>query len=59
MSPPYARWPPPGFPGAVLAHQGGHFLVIAFSSEVDTGSRKEKRQNKKLEPGSDSIRTGL
>ncbi len=31
----------------------------AFSSEVGTSSREETRQNKKLEPGSDSIRTGL
>ena len=29
----------------------------AFSSEVDTGSREETRQNKRLVPGSDSIRT--
>src|SRR5690349_4667033 len=32
--------------------------IRAFSSEVDTGSRSEKtRQNKKLEPRSDSIGT--
>jgi hypothetical protein len=30
-----------------------------FSSEVDTGSRKENASKQKLEPGSDSIRTGL
>jgi hypothetical protein len=30
----------------------------AFSSEVDTGSREETRQNKNLEPRSDSIGTG-
>src|SRR5882724_2284254 len=29
----------------------------AFSSEVDAGSRKENASNKKVEPGSDSIRT--
>jgi hypothetical protein len=31
----------------------------AFSSEVDTGSRKENAQNKKLEPRSGSIGTNL
>jgi hypothetical protein len=30
---------------------------IAFSSQVDTGSRKENASNKRVEPGSDSIRT--
>jgi hypothetical protein len=33
------------------------FLLIAFSSEVDAGSRQENASNKKLEPGSASIRT--
>src|ERR1700761_7387887 len=31
---------------------------IAFSSEVDTGSLEENASKQKLEPGSDSIRTG-
>ena len=30
----------------------------AFSSEVATGSRKENASNKKLEPGSEVVRTG-
>jgi hypothetical protein len=30
----------------------------AFSSEVDTGSCEENASKQKLEPGSDSIRTG-
>jgi hypothetical protein len=30
--------------------------VIAFSGEVDTGSREENASNKRLDPGSDSIR---
>jgi hypothetical protein len=31
---------------------------MVFSSEVDTGSRKEARQNSNLKPGSDVIRAG-
>jgi hypothetical protein len=30
----------------------------AFSSEVETGSREENASKQKLEPGSDSVRTG-
>src|SRR5260221_1960257 len=30
---------------------------MAFSSEVDAGSLKKTRQNRRVEPGSDSIRT--
>jgi hypothetical protein len=32
---------------------------IAFSSEMNAGSRKENASNKKLEPGFDSIRIAL
>jgi hypothetical protein len=35
----------------------GPLIAIAFSSEVDTGSHEENASNKRLEPGSDSIRT--
>jgi hypothetical protein len=31
--------------------------AIAFSSEVDAGSREENASKQKLEPGADSIRT--
>ena len=35
------------------ANVSGSAYPIAFSSEVDAGSRKKTRQNNKLEPGSD------
>jgi hypothetical protein len=38
---------------------GAFFMTGAFSREVYTGSRKENASKQKLEPGSDSIRTGL
>jgi hypothetical protein len=41
-----------------IANKLLNMLARAFSSEVETGSRKETRQNIKLEPGFDSINAG-
>jgi hypothetical protein len=43
--------------GSMLALSWPIAVGIAFSSEVDAGSRQENASNKKLEPGSASIRT--
>jgi uncharacterized membrane protein len=40
-----------------LRRQSGARVVGAFSSEVGTGSRQENASNKRVKPGSDSIRT--
>jgi len=46
MSKPHARQPPPAFAAAGHGASRGRFFVLAFSSEVNTGSHEENASKK-------------